>query len=91
MEKTYEILVSGHVQGIGYRAFAVRHANKLNIKGSVENLADGKVKVIAIGEEKNIDEFIEKLKKGPTFASVKHIDLQELDDAGFYKDFHIEY
>lgn len=91
MVKTYEILVSGIVQGIGYRTFAVRVANKMKIRGSVKNLADGRVRVIAQGKEENINALIELLKTGPTFASVKDVDLHEKGNVETFKDFHIEY
>ncbi len=87
----YEILVSGVVQGIGYRSFAVQKANKLDIKGYVKNLADGKVMVLAMGEQKNLNAFIESLKIGPAFASVKKLDLRKLNSDIDYEDFHIEY
>ena len=89
MGKSFEIIISGMVQGIGYRAFTVRNANLLNIKGFVKNLYDGRVKVVAVGEESKVRAFVDILKIGPTYASVKSVDLHELDAAGDYEDFRI--
>jgi hydrogenase maturation protein HypF len=62
-EQTCEILVSGIVQGIGYRPFVYNLASELEIKGNVMNLGDAGVRIIAQGSKENILRFIEFLKK----------------------------
>ena len=91
MIKQLEIIISGRVQGIGYRAFAMRTAESCNIRGSVRNLADGRVKILAIGEEESMERFISLLKKGPTFSLVRDLTINELDTTEDYKEFRIEY
>lgn len=91
MEKKLEIIVSGRVQGIGYRAFSMRAAENCNIKGSVKNLVDGRVKILAIGEEEAMEQFVAKLKKGPTFSLVRELTINELDTMEDYKDFQVEF
>ncbi|MBW6515792.1 MAG: acylphosphatase [Candidatus Cloacimonetes bacterium] len=91
MLKKLEIIVIGRVQGIGYRAFTIRVAENLDIKGSVRNLSNGNVQVIAIGEEENMEQFIEKLKKGPTFSLVQKVKIREIETTEPYKDFRVEF
>lgn len=91
MLKKMEIIVSGRVQGIGYRAYALKQAEQHNIKGSVRNLHDGRVKVIAAGTEEDMKEFIKKLKKGPVFSLVRDIQVNDIESSKDYQDFRIEY
>jgi len=74
-----EIIVNGLVQGVGYRYFVFREAQKLGLKGYVINLYTGEVLIVAEGEKVLIEELINKLKVGPMHASVKsyHVDWQE--------------
>lgn len=76
------------VQGVGYRFFASREAKKLGINGSVRNLYDGNVEVIAFGIKENIDLFKELLFKGPQRAYVTKITEDNISDITF-DDFYI--
>lgn len=87
--KKYEIYISGRVQGVGYRYFVYYKARTLGIKGSVKNLRDGRVKVIAIGE--NTKKFIEVLRKGPMVSYVSDIQINELSSTKEYDEFIVEY
>lgn len=91
MEKNLKLLISGRVQGIGYRAFVEKRAENHGIKGYVKNLSDGKVEVVAKGDDKDLDQFIEKLRKGPAFALVRDIEIDEISLTENFKDFRIEY
>jgi acylphosphatase len=82
----YRYLVSGRVQGVGYRYFAMRAADALRVTGFVRNLADGRVEVVGEGPEEVLAEFEEKLRQGPAFASVDVIDkapIERRGDRGF--------
>jgi len=59
--KTYEILVSGHVQRVGFRACIKKVAINLGIAGETMNLADGRVRVIATAEPVILEKFISML------------------------------
>jgi acylphosphatase len=61
MNKTIHAIVKGNVQGVGFRATAFEIANQLKIKGTVSNLSDGSVEIIAQGEEKQLEELIKRL------------------------------
>lgn len=76
--KTFEIIISGRVQRVGYRYFCFKVAERLGIKGYVENLLNGKVRIIITGEEEEKNLFIEELKKGPVFARVDYMDVGEI-------------
>lgn len=71
--ESYEIILEGRVQGVGYRHFAVNHARVLSIVGCIKNLFDGRVKVIAQGNEGNLQHFIAQLHQGPRMAHVTDI------------------
>ena len=65
-----QMVVSGRVQGVGFRYFCVRHAQRLGVRGYVKNLPDGSVLVRAYGTPSQIDEFTRLVKKGPAFAQI---------------------
>lgn len=69
------VLVSGKVQGVGYRAFARHAARELGISGHARNLADGRVEVLACGERAALDRFIERLQQGPEWSRVEPLDV----------------
>ena len=60
-EKRVEVLFSGSVQGVGFRFTAEKFANDYGIKGYVKNLADGKVELVAEGEEQTLKDFIKAI------------------------------
>ena len=68
------IKVFGRVQGVGYRYFVERYATKLNISGWVRNCADGAVEIMAEGDSKDLDTFLDYCKKGPMFGVVSKIE-----------------
>lgn len=89
--KSIEIIISGRVQGVCYRAFALEQAEKLNIKGYAKNLVNGNVLVIASGEVKALDIFINLLKEGPTFGRVDKVQVSNVTLGETFKDFRIKY
>jgi acylphosphatase len=69
------ILVSGQVQGVGFRAFIKRTALDLRLSGYAENLSDGRVEVIAEGQKSELEYLLVKLKNGPAHAVVTNMEL----------------
>ena len=67
-------LVSGRVQGVGYRAFAARTARGLGLSGGASNLPDGRVLVVAEGASHAIDRLEAALWDGPRFARVQRVE-----------------
>ncbi len=82
-------LVSGRVQGVYYRASAQQRARAAGIAGHARNLEDGRVEVLAYGEERRVYEFIEWLWIGPSAAKVTDVvvEIVELHPAHWPPDF----
>jgi len=88
MKSRAEIIVEGLVQGVGYRAFAKRVAEKLGLKGYAENLPDGTVKIIVEGEKDQIEDFIEECKRGPPLSEVENIEVKWEQYKGEFDSFY---
>lgn len=73
--------VSGRVQGVFFRAAAQQEARGLGVTGYARNLPDGRVEVLACGEEYAIDRFRDWLWEGPTAAHVDNVDCALVEDA----------
>ena len=71
------ILVSGLVQGVGYRYFAVTAARRHSITGWVRNLLDGRVELEAQGSRRDVASFLAALKTGTRWTQVSHVDVAE--------------
>ena len=85
-------LVSGIVQGVGYRYFAMRMAQRLGLAGYARNLADGRVEVYAAGGASKLAEFRKELERGPQGASVAAVAEEEAAlNPEFAKGFSIEH
>ena len=72
-------LVSGRVQGVYYRASAQQRARAAGIAGHARNLDDGRVEVVACGEEWRVREFIEWLWIGPSAAKVTQVLVEVIE------------
>ncbi|TAL08910.1 MAG: acylphosphatase [Nitrospirae bacterium] len=68
-----EIFVSGMVQGVGYRFFAQRAAEDLNVSGWVRNLPDGRVQAEVEGPRPRVEELLVRLRVGPRLSSVTDV------------------
>jgi acylphosphatase len=83
------ILISGQVQGVGFRDFTQRNATKLKINGYAKNLENGKVEVVAEGPRRALDKLVAKLCDGPPKAKVEDVSIEERPSNGKYNDFSI--
>lgn len=68
-------LVSGLVQGVGFREFVRRNALDLELAGYAENLDDGRVEVVAEGAKDDLELLLVRLRMGPAHAEVKEIEV----------------
>ncbi|MEM5777265.1 MAG: acylphosphatase [Candidatus Aenigmatarchaeota archaeon] len=75
--KRIHAYISGRVQGVNFRWNTKLMADKLGIKGWVKNLPDGRVEIVAEGDDERIDIFLKYVKKGPLLAKVEKIELKE--------------
>ena len=85
--KTVEAMVSGKVQGVGFRYFVKSHADRLGIKGHAMNLSDGRVEVVAQGEAEAVDKLLKQLEIGPRYSSVNSVDVVEVTDRSLHQGF----
>lgn len=84
-------LIDGMVQGVGFRYFVLRAAARHQVKGTVRNLPDGRVEVVAEGEREAMDEFKKDLATGPSLAEVTSLDESDVAATGRYHEFRIDY
>ncbi len=70
---TRRYLVTGQVQGVGYRFFVLNTAVRLGLRGFVRNLRDGRVEAVACGSAERLAAFCAELKRGPRFAAVESV------------------
>ena len=80
--------ISGNVQQVGFRAKAVAIANALDIKGNVQNLSDGRVKIIAEGNDADLERFIKGINVQNTHIYVSDIVKEYFTPAGDYEKFY---
>ncbi|RZK49461.1 MAG: acylphosphatase [Pedobacter sp.] len=78
MEKlNYQIKVTGKVQGVFYRASTKAVADQLGIKGTVKNMPDGSVEIVAEGSSILLAMFLDWCAEGPEKAQVEKVDHRE--------------
>lgn len=76
---TRRFVISGRVQGVGFRAFAARAAHALNLEGAARNRPDGAVEIVATGPEHALDRFEAALHEGSRLARVDGVFAERLD------------
>ncbi|MCX6121459.1 MAG: acylphosphatase [Ignavibacteriales bacterium] len=89
MEIRAHVVVSGLVQGVGYRYFVFNRAVNLGLVGYARNIFSGKVEIEIEGDRSLIEEFIKEVKVGPRVAQVKDLKIEWLDCTQSYKSFEI--
>jgi acylphosphatase len=90
-QRAARFFVSGTVQGVGYRFFARRMAERLRLTGFAKNLADGRVEVYVIGPAESLAAFRIELGRGPSGASVSEVSEEDAPiDPVFVAEFSIE-
>jgi len=90
--KTIRIVVSGRVQGVGYRFFVVDSARRLGIAGYTRNLPSRQhVEVVASGTQDVLDKLTDLLWVGPTGAHVDHLEVAELPGTQLFDGFEIAF
>jgi acylphosphatase len=71
---TTRFLISGLVQGVGFRWFVARHARSLGLVGYARNLPDGRVEVVVSGPEEALPALEQLLRSGPANAQVERVE-----------------
>ena len=85
--KCIKAIISGRVQGVFFRESTRQQAVQLGITGHANNLSNGCVEVLACGEEEHVNQLIHWLQRGPEYARVSSVEIQELkidSPSGFF-------
>ena len=85
----WKLLVSGRVQGIGYRMAVRREGHRLGLQGLVRNLLDGSVEVLAEGDPSALSELERWCRRGPPLAEVTEVTVERLSTLRGFLDFDI--
>ncbi|TKB75952.1 MAG: acylphosphatase [Nitrospira sp.] len=86
-----KLLVTGKVQGVGYRAFAARIASQRGLRGGVRNIDDGRVDLEVEGPKARILDLIKELKIGPPASRVTAVEVEWSPATGRLVDFNVWY
>ena len=86
-----EILVNGFVQGVGFRYFVARNAEKLLLKGFTQNLFSGEVYTVVEGELAMIEELYKKIRIGPMHADIKNASIKWSEPKNEFIKFEIRF
>lgn len=87
--KRMEIVVSGIVQGVGFRFFVVRRAGHLRLNGWTKNMPDGSVFIVAEGPEEMLASLLSAVREGPPGASVAEVTYKMTDPINEPEGFYI--
>ena len=87
----FRILVHGKVQGVGFRAYTQRVAQSYGLSGWVRNLPDGRVEILAEGDEEVLCYFVKDIWRGPRLSRVDKIEIFKEEDNEPLGSFDIRY
>ena len=82
-------VITGSVQGVGFRWYVLQAAKALGLTGEVRNRTDGAVVVEAEGAHEAIERLLETAREGPVMAMVNQVDVSWSKAAAQFRDFHI--
>jgi acylphosphatase len=85
------LTVTGTVQGVGYRFFAVRAARRLGLFGWVKNRSNGSVEIVAEGPAGMLKDFVAELRRGPASADVAAVNVLSEPYRAEFKDFDLKF
>lgn len=89
--KRIHVFYSGRVQGVGFRYTAQDIAESLGLKGWVRNLADGRVEIAAEGDEKDLEEFLDKISSGQMGPYIKDAEISWEKPTGEFNKFDLRF
>ena len=91
MKKSVRLYITGTVQGVFYRGFIKESAEKLNVRGFVRNLEDGRVEVFLEGDADDVNKMIEICKTGPKHSQIRNVEVKDekFQDLKTFKILHI--
>jgi acylphosphatase len=84
-------IISGFVQRVGFRQFAILRARHLGLNGWVMNRPDGSVELVAEGDREQLEALIESLERGPTYARVERVQVTWEEPQGDLDAFAVQF
>ncbi|MEE9464985.1 MAG: acylphosphatase [Candidatus Neomarinimicrobiota bacterium] len=87
--KRLRIIVSGRVQGVGFRWATQKTAQQLGVNGYVRNLPSGDVEIVIEGDEVSVERMISWARQGPAFARVDNLKMDEIPGPAEYTGFRV--
>jgi len=91
MKQRVHVFYSGRVQGVGFRMTAEETARRFEVVGWVKNLRDGRVEIMAEGEEPSLKQFLDALQGGPMKNFIQRADISWSAATEAFDDFEIRY
>lgn len=73
------LVISGRVQGVGYRDWALATGRRFGVSGWLRNRSDGSVEALVVGEEEAVGRMVEACRQGPSLSRVDAIDVEPVD------------
>ena len=89
MNVAAKIIVSGRVQGVGFRWFVFKEAQQVKVSGQVHNRSDGSVEIVVEGDKQAIERLLSRVHHGPAFSYVTDVQTTWQVYTGSYKEFNI--
>jgi acylphosphatase len=83
--------IEGRVQGVGFRAFTARHGQRIHLAGTVRNLPDGAVELIAEGPAEKLQELLTQARRGPEGSVVSSVEVTWEEPTGNLRGFSVGY
>jgi acylphosphatase len=77
-DDSYRCVVEGRVQGVGFRYFVYREAQRLGVFGWVRNRDDGSVELRVEGDPDSVRKFLDKVRAGPSFSYVTNVRMRDV-------------
>ncbi|HWI26104.1 MAG TPA: acylphosphatase [Stellaceae bacterium] len=81
-QSALRLVITGRVQGVGFRAWTCREARRRGLRGWVRNLSDGSVEALAVGDSEALEALAETCRRGPALAQVSAVDRHPAEDDG---------
>ena len=85
------LVLSGAVQGVGFRYWAVREAEPFDVGGYVRNLPDGSVEAVLEGPREEVEKYGDILKQGPPYGRVGRVAVVEEEPRGEFTSFGVRF
>ncbi|HNY28728.1 MAG TPA: acylphosphatase [Candidatus Sumerlaeota bacterium] len=85
------VLVTGLVQGVGFRYFALDEAQQTGVTGWVRNRSDGRVEIEAQGDSSVLNDFLDRIHMGPRHAYVEKVETEEIPEVPLEPEFRMRW